>query len=668
MALYLNHRHFRLTNKTKLSGKSKSELLKYSDQFGEYSSFFEQMFIQSATSTQILDRDGWCLRVNSKLCELFGVKPENIEGRVYNIFKDKEVIKNGVDKLLIKVFREKQTVTWDVHFDIGNAADSQKIVVKERKKVWYSNKAYPIVDRNGELMFVIIQHEDVSERFKAAEALKEGEGLFRATFENAQAGICITGLNGRIIRANSKFTEMLGYSEAELTDRSFNEITYPADKKIGMSYLRRMISGEISKASFEKRYIHKNSSIVWVNISVGLVRDAASLPQYFVSHFQDITERIKYEDALIRDERKYRLLFENNPLPMWIYDLKTLKFLEVNHAAIAKYGYSREDFHQMTLKDIRPISDVKALLQNIASAKDDYSMTESWRHIKKNGDIIYVEIISHSIDYNGRKARMVLANDITERKKTQEELVKAKRDAEKSDTLKSEFLAQMSHEIRSPINTMLNFISLIKEEMPRPLKEETVFSFDAIDSSSRRLIRTIDLILNMSQVQTGYLECSYHELDLQNDILKNAVKEYSKAAKLKGLELISCTEAASCIIRGDDYTLTQIFSNLIDNAIKYTKSGKITVRIYNDRENRLSVDVSDTGIGISKLYIEHIFTPFSQEEQGYTRKFEGNGLGLALVNKYCELNSAAISVKSKKGKGTTFTVTFLPWTESPSVS
>lgn len=534
MALYFNHRHFKFINKTKLSGNQKSELFEGSDQFGEYSSFFEQMFIQSATSTQILDRDGWCLRVNTKLCELFGVRPEHMEGRVYNIFKDAEIKRNGIDKLLAKVFREKQTVTWDVHFDIGNAADSQNISVKARKKAWYSNKAYPIVNRNCELMYVIIQHEDVSERFLSADALKQSENLFRTTFENAQTGVCITGKDGRFIRANSKFSDMLGYSEEELMARKFNDITFPPDKEIGMSYLQQMISGKINNASFEKRYLHKNGRIIWVYISVGLVRDEESLPQYFISHLQDITEQ----------------------------------------------------------------------------------------------------------------------------KMAQEELVKAKKDAEKSDQLKSEFLAQMSHEIRSPINTMLNFISLIREEIPRPLTEEAAFSFDAIDSSSRRLIRTIDLILNMSQVQTGYLECNYRELDLHKDILKNSIKEYSKAAKLKGLELISCNEAEPCRITGDTYTLTQIFSNLIDNAIKYTKSGSITVRTYIDDGEKLNVDITDTGIGISKQYIEHIFTPFSQEEQGYTRKFEGNGLGLALVKKYCELNSAEISVKSRKGKGTTFTVTF----------
>ncbi|MGE5497957.1 MAG: sensor histidine kinase, partial [Syntrophothermus sp.] len=231
--------------------------------------------------------------------------------------------------------------------------------------------------------------------------------------------------------------------------------------------------------------------------------------------------------------------------------------------------------------------------------------------------------------------------------------------AERSDRLKSEFLAQMSHEIRTPISTMLNFISLIRDEVPRPLNDEMVFAFDAIDSTSRRIIRTIDLILNMSQVQTGLLECDYKVLNLEKDVLLSIMKEYSTAAKLKGLEMLFTNNSGDPSLRADSYSVIQIFSNLINNAIKYTKKGEINITIYRTENDNLAVDVADTGIGISNEYINRLFTPFSQEEQGYTRKFEGNGLGLALVKKYCELNDAEIKVKSEKGKGSIFTVIFL---------
>ena len=156
--------------------------------------FFEQMYLQSATSTQILDSEGWCLRINPKLSALFGVKPANIEGKIYNIFQDGEIKRQGIDKLLRQVIEQKKTVTWEINFDIGAAADSQNIKVSERKKAWFENMAYPIMDSDGNLMYIIIQHEDITERksveeelIKAkekAEAVSKAKSIFLANMSH----------------------------------------------------------------------------------------------------------------------------------------------------------------------------------------------------------------------------------------------------------------------------------------------------------------------------------------------------------------------------------------------------------------------------------------------------------------------------------------------------
>ncbi|MCU7492496.1 MAG: PAS domain S-box protein [Ignavibacteria bacterium] len=238
----------------------------------------------------------------------------------------------------------------------------------------------------------------------------------------------------------------------------------------------------------------------------------------------------------------------------------------------------------------------------------------------------------------------------------EDELIKAKQLAERSDRLKTDFLTQMSHEIRTPLNTILSYISLIKEDVESRNFEDLPLFFETVDNGGKRLIRTIDLILNMSQVQTGNIECKYAELDLSEEIL-GLQQEFSVIAERKGLELSFNNNAAKSSIIGDKYTVDQIFENIIGNAIKFTPSGKIDVNLYN-RNGSVCVDVKDTGIGILKEYIPHLFSPFSQEETGYTRRFDGNGLGLALVKKYAELNEAEIYVQSEKGVGSTFTVSF----------
>lgn len=238
-----------------------------------------------------------------------------------------------------------------------------------------------------------------------------------------------------------------------------------------------------------------------------------------------------------------------------------------------------------------------------------------------------------------------------------EELIKAKHAAERSDRLKTDFLTQMSHEIRTPLNTILSYSSLLKEEIENRNFEALPSFFEVIDNGGKRLTRTIDLILNMSQVQTGNLECNFTRIDLAEDIIMNLYHEFSKIAKRKGLEFSFCNDSDASIIVADKYTVTQIFENIIDNAIRFTPSGKISIEL-SSCDSNISVTVIDTGIGIHSEYLPYLFTPFSQEETGYTRRFDGNGLGLALVKKYVELNNAEIQVKSAKGKGSAFRIVF----------
>ena len=239
-----------------------------------------------------------------------------------------------------------------------------------------------------------------------------------------------------------------------------------------------------------------------------------------------------------------------------------------------------------------------------------------------------------------------------------EELAKAKDEAEKADSMKSEFLAQMSHEIRTPINTILNSVSLIQKQFNELSNNDRKEIFAMIQTGSNRVIRTIDLILNMSEIQTGSYKKNLEKICLLNDIIKPLLTEFNYAAANKKLSLILTPHKKNdYILSGDRYAVTQIFANLIDNGIKFTKEGSVTIAI-NENKYSIIADIIDTGIGIAPDYLKDIFKPFSQEESGYTRHFDGNGLGLALVKRYCEINDAQIFVESNKGKGSRFTVMF----------
>lgn len=274
-------------------------------------------------------------------------------------------------------------------------------------------------------------------------------------------------------------------------------------------------------------------------------------------------------------------------------------------------------------------------------------------------DRIYEVIVDPIVNDKGELTGTVhILSDVSEKKQIIEELIKAKEDAEKANKLKSEFLAQISHEIRSPLNIVLGFLSIMKEDYREKVTEKTLNDFKAIDRAARRIIRTVDLILNMAELQVGAFSVDWMRIDLMEDIVENIILEYKLAAARKGLELKLTNNVDNPVVYGDNYSLTQVFANLIDNAIKYTDWGEINIIIDRNSSDNLRITFSDTGIGISEEYLPTLFDPFTQEQQGYTREYEGTGLGLALVKKYCDLNNAKISVESSKGVGTKFIIEF----------
>ncbi|MEW5842706.1 MAG: PAS domain S-box protein [Bacteroidota bacterium] len=294
-----------------------------------------------------------------------------------------------------------------------------------------------------------------------------------------------------------------------------------------------------------------------------------------------------------------------------------------------------------------------------ATDKKQSSVTE-YRFIRSDGKIAWVmgQAIPELNSEGQIKGYVGTITDITNIKLYEHGLIKAKETAESSERIKSEFLAQMSHEIRTPINVIVSSTSYLKEELEDKIEHELFSIFNSVDRASKRIIRTMDLILNMAEIQTNSYHSSQVELNLSGKFLTNIYNEFITDAKEKNLEFNLHCKTADANIYADEYSVKKIFVHLIDNAIKYTPEGKVDLTVDKDAEGKIFVSIADTGIGMSNEFMAMMYNPFTQEEQGYSRSFEGNGLGLALAKKYCEINNATVTVESAKGKGTIFTVKF----------
>ena len=251
----------------------------------------------------------------------------------------------------------------------------------------------------------------------------------------------------------------------------------------------------------------------------------------------------------------------------------------------------------------------------------------------------------------------VYGRDITDLKQTERELKEALAKAEESKQLKEYFLAQISHEIRAPLNVIVGYSDILAEELKNFHNDDFYHILRSMKNNSKRLYRTFDLLLNMSQLQTGRYDVRFEKISLL-PIFKTLHSDFQSLAEEKKLFLnLNNNLEEEITVIGDHYSITQIFINLIDNAIKYSTVGGVDINLYRDGVN-ICVGITDTGKGMSREYTEKLFIPFTQEEMGYTRRFEGTGLGLAIVKSFADLNRAKLNVRSEVAKGTTFTITF----------
>lgn len=585
----------------------------------------------------LVDTEGRILETNDAYCKMIGYTHEELltmKVKDIEASETEEEIKKRINEIL---------KTGSIRFETKHRRKDGSIIIVE------ASVNYLIEEQPKLFCFI----RDITEPSKAEEALRESEERYRILSEISPEMIYLIDTNGKLTYLNKASAAPFKVNPSEIIGKHIEEI-FPAEISTRlMEGIQNVIHSKTS--SYTERKIRFPFEEKWMGVRLCPVFDKEYNVTSVLGLSIDISERKMAEKEL----------------------LKLSRAVEQSSASVVITNCRGDiEFVNQTLCDLTGFTKEELIGKNPRIWKSGYHTKEYYKEFwntllsgqncsgeilnkKKNGELYWESaLISPLINENGEITHFVaVKEDITEKKKMVTALVEAKEEAESANRLKDAFIANISHEIRTPLNGVLGMTHLIKELFQGNIKAEDEELFDGVDNSSKRIIRTVDMILNYSRLQVGEFNVQPSKINISL-ILTELVSEFSTSAKHKSLELKFLNEYENAEITADENSITIAISNLIDNAIKYTHKGFVEIKLHKEKNGDIIVDVKDTGIGISPVYLEHIFEPYRQEQMGYGRAYDGIGLGLALVKKVLDLNNAVISVESKKGEGTAFSINF----------
>ncbi|MDH7604785.1 MAG: PAS domain S-box protein [Melioribacter sp.] len=531
------------------------------------------------------------------------------------------------------------------------------IITKTGELKWVWERGRGIFSEQGELQYLEGFITDITKRKLLETMIKEEEEKLRLLVEGTSYFFFYThDTEGRITYISPSVEQITGYKVEEWLNQTHWFVTDSPINLQARENTRKMLRGEKCQYPVYLEINNsKNEKILLEVYEVPYYKDGKIVGLHGIA--RDVTEQKRAEELLKKSYDRLNRAEIVSKSGNWELNLNTKKISASKGAALI-YGMDVEEVNYEDIKKV-PLPEYRTLLDNALKNLIENDIPYDVEFKIKKVDTGEIRDI-HSVAFYDKSSRIIfgIIQDITEKKKLIEELIEAKEKAVTSEKIKTNFLAQMSHEIRTPINIIMGNLSLLKEELCKNLDDEICELFDGIELANKRIMRTIDLILNVSELQTKSYEPIFKEVDLGKNILPSLYEEHKLLAEKKNLKFILNNKIKDARIIADEYSITQIFANLIDNALKYTQAGDVEINLDKNEKGEIFVEVKDTGIGMSEEFMQHIFEPFNQEEQGYSRSYDGTGLGLSLVKSYCEINKAKIEVESKKGEGTTFRVTF----------
>lgn len=496
----------------------------------------------------------------------------------------------------------------------------------------------------------------------ATAQLEENKRKLEDTFEQGATGMAHSHIDGRWIRVNQTYCDIVGYTKEEMVSMHFRDFTHPQDLAIDMEQLQRTLDGEITHYSFEKRYIHKLGHVVWVYLTLSLVRTEAGEPDYLIAVVQDITTRKATEEALRTSEQLLRQAHKMAGLASWQADVSTRRFTTLAQSHGVLHLPSSEFTDEELLARTHP-EDRSLVLQRWADAvKGPLKYDIEYRMNFDGEDRWFSVQAEFERNAQGRAVRALgVTQDVTERKRNEMEIQRLNASLEQRIRLRTQALEAayeelesysyaVAHDLRSPLRIINGFAQALREDNPS-MDAESQVHLERIMGASKKMGELIDGLLTLSQFARG--ELRREPVDI-SALATRLLEEFSATDRQRQVQW---RVDPGLQAMGDPPLIDALMQNLLHNAWKYTEQTPLaSVRVYAQRrEGKTWFCVSDNGAGFDMARAAKLFQPFQRLHM--PNEFSGLGIGLATARRIVQRHGGEMQAEAEPGKGATFRFT-----------
>ena len=581
--------------------------------------------------------------------------------------------------LLPEVFR---IVNADTHKTVANPvelvmqrgevvglANHTVLLARDGNEYQIADSAAPIRNLAGEIKGVVLVFTDVTEQYRLEKEIRDSEELYRTAFLTSPDAVTITRVaDGKYVDVNDAFIRTYGWERDEIIGLRSVEIGIWRNTGERQKLIDALLRDGYCR-NLEIDLLTKDGAAI--DAIVSSHRLAIKGEDCLLSVTRDVSERKRWERALIESEARFRDLFEKNSSVMMLVDPESGAILDANRSAVEFYGYRRETLLQMSVTAINtlPPEEIAKARERARSGECKYF---EFHHRLASGEVRDVDVHITPIESAGRPMLFSIVNDVSARRRAERELeeyrdhleelvasrtselMQAKLTAEAANIAKSAFLANMSHEIRTPMNAILGMAALLRRSSVTQAQTDKL---DKIDTAGKHLLSIINDVLDLSKIEAGklFLESAPVVIDR---LMSNVASLVAQNAREKGLEFKLEVGSFPDNLRGDPTRLQQALLNYATNAIKFADAGSVTLRALlqedGDAHTVVRFEVQDSGIGIPPATLGRLFGAFEQADSSTTRKYGGTGLGLVITKRLVEQMGGQVGVESTPGIGSTF--------------